>query len=117
MAVRIITDVARIVADSRRQLPSKVNEHIAQETRYYAQYNAKVTFSLSPEVPLGPLGNWCQTLTETIEGDDTDPQFKVFWDRYNKPAEKPTEPTLKESIVYGIILVAVGVVIFLILGF
>ncbi|MDD5953727.1 MAG: hypothetical protein PUD38_00830 [Firmicutes bacterium] len=89
MAIRRVTGVMRIVANSRRELPMEVNQFIQQNDSIAYQVHATVTYSLSPEAPIGPLGNWSQTVTWTAEGDDNDPVFKQWFDAYNAQSSQP----------------------------
>lgn len=101
MANRVITIVDRIVADSRRSLPRKINATISEVTNTANSYNAKATYSFGPETPIGPFGNWAQTVTVTIEGDDTDPQFQKFLQMYNEQSKNSSQGCYVATAVYG----------------
>lgn len=74
----------RALATSRLRLPAEVNNVTAKMMDIFNQGHAKVTVSLGVEQPIGPLGNWCQTVTFTVEGDCDDPAFQRVYDAYQR---------------------------------
>ena len=80
MNIRNYTQQDRICADSRRSLPYKVNSSMDVWNQLANNCNAKVTFIPGVESPIGPFGNWMQTITITLEGDYDNPKYKELID-------------------------------------
>ena len=85
MNIRNYTQQDRICADSRRSLPYKVNSSMDVWNRLANNCNAKVTFIPGVESPIGPFGNWMQTITITLEGDYDNPKYKELIDSCGYP--------------------------------
>ena len=80
MNIRNYTQQERICASSRLSLPNKVNSSMDVWNKLANNCNARVTFVPGVERPIGPLGNWIQTITITVEGDYDNPKCKELFD-------------------------------------
>ena len=80
MPIRTYTKQNIVCATSRFVLPREVNSTMDWWNKIASNCNARVTFIPSPERPFGPLGNWMQTITITVEGDYDDPKCKSLLD-------------------------------------
>ena len=101
MALKQFT-IQHKVFESRFRLPNEVNKTIAVITQESNNYNAKVTVIPGVERYTGLGTNWEQTLTFSFEGDDDDPKFKEFYDRYQKAvAEHKNGGCYVATAVYG----------------
>lgn len=80
MNIRNYTQQERICASSRLSLPYKVNSSMDTWNQLANNCNARVTFIPGVERPIGPLGNWMQTITITVEGDYDNPKCKELFD-------------------------------------
>lgn len=91
MNIRTYTEQETIFATSRLKLPREVNASMDGWNRLAHMFHAKVTFIPGAERPIrvGPLVNYSQTLTVTIEGDCDDPKCQQLFDAiYSNDPEK-----------------------------
>lgn len=80
MNIRNFTTQERVCAGNRLLLSRKVSEVMDMWNRIAFLFHAKVTFLPGIDRPFGPLGNWAQIITVTIEGDCDDPKCKELID-------------------------------------
>ena len=80
MNIRTYTAQETIFATTRLRLPREVNASMDGWNKMAHYFHAKVTFIPGMERPVGPLGNYMQTLTVTIEGDCDDPKCQQLFD-------------------------------------
>lgn len=100
MNIRTYTEQETIYATSRLKLPREVNANMNGWNRLAHMFHVKVTFVPGMERPIGPLGNYMQTLTVTIEGDYDDPKCQQLFDAiYSKDPEKLAQ--IKKEIHTG----------------
>ena len=71
---------------------------VLSDHRYDLSYaNAQVTVGMGEERPIGPFGQWCQTVTYTVQGDYDDPAFAKLYDSYTPKSAKPNTSATQNS--------------------
>lgn len=97
MTPKNLIKTTRVVSSYRHTLPDDVNESIARFVEECNSANAKVTVAMGEERPIGPFGNWCQTVTYTVQGDYDDPAFAKLYDSYTPNSAKPNTSATQNS--------------------
>ena len=69
MTPKTLITTTRVLSDHRYDLSYDVNTRIAKFVEECNNANAKVTVDMGEERPIGPFGQWCQTVTYTVLGD------------------------------------------------
>lgn len=100
MNIRTYTEQDTIFATSRLRLPREVNSSMEKWNKLAHTFHARVTFIPGMERPIGPLGNYTQTLTVTIEGDCDDPQCQKLFDALYSGDPQKIE-LIKKELRYG----------------
>ena len=97
MTPKTLIHSTRVLSDHRYDLSYDVNTRIAKFVEECNNANAKVTVDMGEERPIGPFGQWCQTVTYTVQGDYDDPALAKLYDSYTPKSAKPNTSATQNS--------------------
>lgn len=92
------TRQVNVYSTNRLKLPREVSNEINAWNKIAYLFHARVGIIPGMDRPIGPLGNWMQTITVTIEGDCDDPKCQELFDALYSDDSKLLEKIVKREL-------------------